>query len=273
MPELPEVENVRQGLSIQVEGRTITHVDVLWANIIKDPSVEEFKKQLENQTIHQVGRRGKFLLFYLTDYTLISHLRMEGKYTLVPTPSDFQLHTHIVFHLDNGEDMRYMDVRKFGRMSLVEKGQEENHPSLSKLGPEPVREEFKIDAMTARLQKHKKAIKAVLLDQSMVVGIGNIYADEILFEAGILPTRPSDSLTNQERKKLYEAIIDIMNRAVELGGTTVRSYKNSFGEEGTYQKYLRVYGKNKKECPRCHQTIQKAKVAQRGTHFCLGCQK
>ena len=186
MPELPEVENVRQGLSIQVEGRTITHVDVLWANIIKDPSVEEFKKQLENQTIHQVGRRGKFLLFYLTDYTLISHLRMEGKYTLVPTPSDFQLHTHIVFHLDNGEDMRYMDVRKFGRMSLVEKGQEENHPSLSKLGPEPVREEFKIDAMTARLQKHKKAIKAVLLDQSMVVGIGNIYADEILFEAGIL---------------------------------------------------------------------------------------
>lgn len=272
MPELPEVETVRRGLESQVSGKKIKEVDVLWPAIIASPAVDEFKKSLQNQGILRVGRRGKFLLFYLSDGTLISHLRMEGKYILVKASESLDKHTHVVFRLEGDEELRYLDVRKFGRMSLVARGEEDGHPSLKKLGPEPTYDAFDYFYMKERLTKHKKSIKALLLDQSLVAGIGNIYADEVLFEAGILPERPASSIEETEAVRLYESIVTKMEAAVKAGGTTIRTYENAFGETGHFQNSLHVYGQTGQPCHICGTLIEKTKVAQRGTHFCPQCQ-
>lgn len=277
MPELPEVESVRNGLNQLIVGEKISRVEVYWDNIIESPAVENFKENLIGQVVEKVNRRGKFLLFYLTEKVLISHLRMEGKYEYLP-PKHEEIasknkHTHIIFHLESGYELHYLDVRKFGRMSLVEKGKEFEHKSLAKLGPEPTVEEFKLENMKKFLTRRTKAIKGVLLDQEMVVGIGNIYADEILFQSKIHPERPSNTLTDQEEKILHDSIIDILSKAVDMGGTTVRTYKNAFGKDGNYQNYLKVYGKNGLACPRCGTEIEKIKVVGRGTHYCPNCQE
>lgn len=277
MPELPEVESVRRGLDKLVVGEKIKEVEVHWPRIIESPDVATFKEQLNKQIIESVERRGKFLLFYLTDYVLISHLRMEGKYQLVkPHTNDEKepqtKHTHVVFHFESGDELRYLDVRKFGRMSLVEKGQEFAHKSLQKLGPEPTKEAFNLEEMREFLTRRTKAIKGVLLDQEIVVGIGNIYADEILFEAKIHPTAAANSLTDQEESRLYEAILSVMEIAVKNGGTTIRTYQNAFGEAGMHQDFLQVYGKEGEPCPVCGTSIEKIKVAGRGTHYCPSCQ-
>lgn len=277
MPELPEVESVVQGLNQMILGEKIKKVEVRWPRIIESPAVPEFKDRLEGQIFEEVKRRGKFILFYLTTDVLISHLRMEGKYQLAHPQTEIEdpfdtKHTHVVFHLESGDELRYLDVRKFGRMSLVEKGLEFKHKSLAKLGPEPVAEEFKLKDMQEFLTRRTKAIKGVLLDQQVVVGIGNIYADEILFKAKIHPIRPANSLTATEETSLHEAIISILAEAVQKGGTTIRSYENAFGEIGNYQKQLKVYGKTGEPCVRCGTKIEKIKVAGRGTHFCPTCQ-
>lgn len=277
MPELPEVESVVQGLNQMILGEKIKAVEVRWPRIIESPAVTDFKNRLEGQVFEEVKRRGKFILFYLTEDVLISHLRMEGKYQVVDPETEvvdpFAVkHTHVIFQLESGNELRYLDVRKFGRMSLVPKGQEFHHKSLAKLGPEPVAEEFKLNEMQDFLTRRTKAIKGVLLDQHIVVGIGNIYADEILYEAQIHPSRPANSLTEAEEELLYEAIISILAKAVKKGGTTIRSYENAFGENGGYQHYLKVYGKTGEACPRCGTEIEKIKVAGRGTHFCPACQ-
>lgn len=278
MPELPEVESVRQGLEKMIVNEIIARVEVLWSNIIESPPVPEFKKRLKGQKFERVMRRGKFLLFYLTEDVLISHLRMEGKYQLLSV-ADLRAeeiqdkHVHVIFHLESGQQLRYHDVRKFGRMSLIQKGKEFEHKSLKKLGPEPIASEFKLADMREFLTRRTKAIKGVLLDQEMVVGVGNIYADEILYQAKIHPEKPANSLTANEEELLYEAILDILAKAVEKGGSTIRSYENAFGENGRYQKYLQVYGKEDDNCARCGETIEKIKVVGRGTHFCPSCQQ
>lgn len=277
MPELPEVESVKQGLNKIVKNETVADVTVRWPRIIESPDVETFKNQLKNQTIEEVKRRGKFLLFYLSDYVLISHLRMEGKYQLAEptTPREItpvSKHTHVIFHLESGKELRYLDVRKFGRMSLVERGKEFEHKSLKKLGPEPTKEEFIFSDMQAFLKRRTKAIKGVLLDQHLVVGVGNIYADEILFHAKIHPTAPANQLTEAEQLRLHEAIILILDAAVKSGGTTIRTYKNAFGDAGTFQNHLLMYGKENQPCENCGTLIEKIKVAGRGTHYCPSCQ-
>lgn len=277
MPELPEVESVRKGLEEMVVGETIDKVEVRWPRIIESPEQHEFAKRLMGQTIETVRRRGKFLLFYFTNDVLISHLRMEGKYQIVEPEKDGRLprrdkHMHILFHLKSGRKLIYHDVRKFGRMSLVEKGTEFTHKSLMKLGPEPTREDFQLEEMQEFLKRRKKAIKGVLLDQQMVVGLGNIYADEVLFHAKIHPLTPANTLTDAEEIRLHEATIEIMTNAIKSGGTTIRTYLNAFGDEGSYQNQLKVYGKNGEACPNCGTEILKIKVAGRGTHFCPVCQ-
>ncbi len=277
MPELPEVESVREGLSQMILGEKIASVEVGWDNIIESPAVPIFKKRLEGQVIEDVKRRGKFLLFYLTKDVLISHLRMEGKYQfLLPSYGEEDAtenkHTHVIFYMESGYQLRYLDVRKFGRMSLVEKGKEFDHKSLAKLGPEPIAEEFKLEPMRQFLTRRTKAIKGVLLDQEIVVGIGNIYADEILFRTKIHPEQSAKTLTEQEEKNLHESIITVLAEAVEKGGTTIRSYENAFGENGNYQDELKVYGKEGSACAQCGTKIEKIKVAGRGTHYCPNCQ-
>ena len=277
MPELPEVESVRRGLNELVVGETVEKVEVRWPRIIGSPSHNQFSRQLIGQTIEKVDRRGKFLLFYFTDDVMISHLRMEGKYALVEPEENGQLplrgkHTHVIFYFESGKKLLYNDVRKFGRMHLVPKGEEFKHTSLMKLGPEPIAKDFILEDMQEFLTRRTKAIKGVLLDQQIVVGIGNIYADEILHRAQIHPITPANTLTEDEEIRLHERIIQVMDEAVQSGGTTIRSYANAFGEVGNFQDKLQVYGRDGEICFTCGTEIQKTKVAGRGTHYCPVCQ-
>ena len=272
MPELPEVENVKNGLNRLIAGKVIVDARVLWPNIIREPSVSDFKNRIINQKILSIQRQGKFLLFMMTDYVMISHLRMEGKYRLEESEVPYTKHTHVIFNLDSGEELRYLDVRKFGKMSLVRKEDLHLHASIRNLGPEPTHASLTTKHLVHALAKTERPIKACLLDQRIVAGIGNIYADEILFDAFIHPERKGKTLSETEIDQLKESIIEVMTRAVEKGGTTIRTYSNALGDEGSYQSYLKVYGKNGQPCPRCQHIIQKIKVAQRGTHYCPNCQ-
>lgn len=272
MPELPEVETVRKGLEKLVVGKTIKEVTILWPRIIEAPVVEIFESQLIGQTIEKMERRGKFLIFKLTNYDMISHLRMEGKYETHDPEDQRDKHTHAIFTFTDGSELRYLDVRKFGRMVLVDKDQGTNYKGILALGPEPIPSQFKLNAFRLGLKKHHKAIKPLLLDQRLVTGLGNIYVDEALWEAKIYLEQPADTLKPKEVERLYYAIIDVLGRAVEAGGTTIRSYLNALGEAGTFQISLNVYGQTNRPCPRCGTPIKKIKVAQRGTHFCPKCQ-
>lgn len=273
MPELPEVENVKNGLKELIVGKTVVDVRVLWSNIIAEPSISDFQNNLRGQKIEDIQRRGKFLLFVMTDYVMISHLRMEGKYHIEPSDAPVTKHTHVIFAMHSKEELRYLDVRKFGKMSLVDKTTVHLHPSIMNLGPEPTSETLQSEHLMTHLKRTGRPIKACLLDQKIVAGIGNIYADEILYDAGIHPERKADSLDVKEIECLRDAIITIMTRAVEKGGTTIRTYSNAFGIQGNYQSFLKVYGKENEACPKCHHKITKIKVAQRGTHYCPQCQK
>ncbi|WP_027107707.1 DNA-formamidopyrimidine glycosylase [Lacticigenium naphthae] len=274
MPELPEVENVKNGLNQIIVGKKIFAVEVLWNNIIANPEEPaQFIERLKGKNFSEVDRRGKFLLFHIENLLLISHLRMEGKYEWVKHSAPLSKHTHVRFICDGGMDLRYNDVRKFGRMSLIEASKINKIDSLNKLGPEPFKESFVLDEFVKELKKHKKSIKAVLLDQTAVAGLGNIYCDEVLFDAAIHPVSSAEQLSVKETKNLHHSILKIMNKAVEQGGTTIRTYKNAFGKSGNFQNNLKVYGKEGTACQRCGQTIDKIKVAQRGTHVCINCQK
>ncbi|MFC0361130.1 DNA-formamidopyrimidine glycosylase [Enterococcus canintestini] len=275
MPELPEVETVRQGLLQLVLKKEIASVDVFWPKIIALPEVETFKRELVGQKIETINRRGKYLIFELSNYELISHLRMEGKYEFFSAEKNAEVtkHTHVIFHFNDGSQLQYRDVRKFGRMELVLKGEAQNFKSIAQLGPEPTPETFKLAAFKENLAKTKREIKPALLDQKMVTGLGNIYVDEALWQAKIHPMQPCDTLTDLEIKQLRLAIIDVLQRAVAAGGTTVRTYLNALGEAGKFQLSLNVYGKTGQPCPRCQTPIEKIKVAQRGTHLCPHCQK
>lgn len=274
MPELPEVETVRKGLEKLVLGASIKSVDVHWDRIISG-SIEsnEFKQLLAGEKIIGFDRRGKYIIFHFKQWAMVSHLRMEGKYEVEESSAPLKKHTHVVFHLADGRDLRYLDVRKFGRMTLVPLGKEFSMTGIKLLGPEPTEEAFDETTFYNSLQTKKRAIKPLLLDQKTVAGLGNIYVDEALFLAKIHPLRIANSLKKSEVSKLHEAIIKVLGDAVKAGGTTIRSYQNALGEAGTFQVELSVYGKKGIPCTRCGTPIEKIKVAQRGTHFCSNCQK
>lgn len=274
MPELPEVETIRKTLIPLVSNKTIDKVEVYWPKMVKVPDdVEKFKLLLQGQTIQRMGRRGKFLLFYLNDVVLISHLRMEGKYRVVSSAEPIEKHTHVIFTFTNGEDLRYNDVRKFGTMHVYPIGQEFESEPLKKLGPEPFDEGFTLDYLYQKLKRTERPIKAVLLDQTVVTGLGNIYVDETLFRAKIHPSKKASHLTKKEVERIRDESIHTLADAVKQGGTTIRSYVNGQGEMGMFQQELFVYGQENKECKRCGNLILKTKVAGRGTHICPNCQK
>lgn len=274
MPELPEVETVRRTLLKLVKGKKIDHVEVLWPKIIKEPEdVNQFQFLLKGQSIIDIGRRGKFLKFILDDYTLVSHLRMEGRYGLYKQEEPYDKHTHVLFTFTDGTELRYRDVRKFGTMHLFPKGYEEKEMPLNQLGVEPFSEEFTVEYLKERLKKTDRKIKVALLDQKIVVGLGNIYVDEALFRAGIHPERPANSLKPKEMKVLHQQIIETLQEAVEKGGSTIRSYVNSQGEIGMFQLELFVYSRKGEPCQKCGTIIEKTTVGGRGTHYCPKCQK
>lgn len=272
MPEMPEVETVRRGLQAQVKGRKITHVEIRYQALITGP-VDQFIEFTTGAVIEDIGRRAKFLLIHLNNgYTIISHLRMEGRYRISADPSAIDKHSHAIFTLDNGEKMIYNDVRKFGRMQLWPTAELANNKSLKKLGPEPLSKEFTFDNLKPRILRHRKDIKTVLLDQSVMSGLGNIYVDEVLWKVKIHPETSANHLNDTEIQKIIDASNEEMKLAIKSGGSTVRSYIDSTGHKGNMQNNLKVYGKEGTPCPRCGTEIQKIKVGGRGTHFCPKCQ-
>ncbi|MCD2256658.1 DNA-formamidopyrimidine glycosylase [Agrilactobacillus fermenti] len=268
MPELPEVETVRRGLKALVVGKKIVDVQVLWPKIVTNDS-EEFKQQLAGRTIEAIDRRGKYLLFRLSGHlTMVSHLRMEGRYFLNQSDEPVTKHTHVIIAFTDRTQLRYADVRKFGRMTLLKTGQENQLSGIHALGPEPLSPDFQVADFYQRLQKHKKNIKAVLLDQHTVAGLGNIYCDEVLWLSKIHPLLPANRVTFTQAQSLHAAIQAELKKAVAAGGTTIRSYVDANGDSGHFQFNLHVYGREGQPCERCGALIQKIKVGGRGTHFC-----
>lgn len=272
LPELPEVETVRKTLKELVTAKTIENVTVNWPKMIKR-DVDQFVDALKGQTIVDVRRRGKFLILDTDDFALVSHLRMEGKYGVYPKDEALDKHTHVIFHFTDGMELRYKDVRKFGTMHLYLKGEEFLSPPLNQLGPEPLTDEFVAEELALKLQKTSRNIKATLLDQTTLVGLGNIYVDEALFRAGIHPERAANSLSEKEIKVLHKEIKDTLGEAVEKGGSTIRSYVNSQGQIGMFQLELFVYGRKGEPCKKCGNSLEKKVVAGRGTHICPRCQR
>ncbi|WP_061811474.1 DNA-formamidopyrimidine glycosylase [Rossellomorea vietnamensis] len=274
MPELPEVETVRRTLELLVSGKKIKDVSVFWPKMIKNPpETDEFIHSLRGQEINEMRRRGKFLIFSCDDVALVSHLRMEGKYNLADHEDPIEKHTHVIFHFTDGTELRYRDVRKFGTMHLFKKGEELLHLPLLQLGPEPFLSEFTPDYLAEKLGRTERIVKATLLDQTVLVGLGNIYVDEALFRAGIHPDRKSKSLSREEIERLHSEIIHTLTEAVEMGGSTIRSYVNSQGQMGMFQQNLYVYSRKEEPCRNCGTTIEKKVSAGRGTHYCPRCQQ
>ncbi|TCD46077.1 DNA-formamidopyrimidine glycosylase [Streptococcus sp. X16XC17] len=274
MPELPEVETVRRGLERLIVGKEIQSVRVGYAKMIVSGAVA-FSEALPGQVVQSVARRGKYLLLYLTDMVVVSHLRMEGKYLLFENQAQVpdNKHFHVFFDFTDGSVLVYQDVRKFGTMEILDKNAVENYFLSKKLGSEPTEHEFTLCPLQEKLTKSKKPIKSHLLDQTLVAGLGNIYVDEALWRARIHPARPSFSLTETESQDLRLAIIDVLRLGVEKGGSTIRTYRNALGLDGTMQDYLEVYGKAGQICSRCQTELVKIQLGGRGTHFCPTCQE
>ncbi|MFS1663180.1 DNA-formamidopyrimidine glycosylase [Streptococcus sp. zg-JUN1979] len=272
MPELPEVETVRRGLEHLIVGRRITDVIIKVPKMVKYDS-QLFCESLIGQAFRAILRRGKYLLFELDEGVVVSHLRMEGKYHLFKDDVPQNKHFHLFFHLDDGSTLVYQDVRKFGTFEYLKKAELDAYFTKKKLGPEPTNHDFDEEAFRDALSRYRKPLKSLLLDQTLVVGLGNIYVDEVLWASQLHPQRAANSLSREEAHHLHEEIIRILQLAVDKGGSTIRTYKNALGKDGTMQNYLQVYGKTGEPCPRCASPIEKIKVGGRGTHFCPSCQK
>ena len=273
MPELPEVETVKESLKVRLIGKKIKNVNVIYDNIIAYPNVNDFIKNIENQRINDMHRRGKFILFELDDYYLLSHLRMEGKYFFKSESDDILKHEHVIFNLDDGEELRYMDTRKFGRMYLIEKENIDKIGPLKELGLEPWDNNLDSEYLLNKYKNKNLPIKSILLDQSIIVGIGNIYADEILFLSRINPLKKGKEISKKEANNIIKYTREVLEEAIKKGGTTIRTYSSVDGVHGLFQEELLIHGKDKGKCPICNSSILKIRVGGRGTYYCPKCQK
>lgn len=269
MPELPEVETVRRTLQEFLIGKSITEIEIKYDKIIRDISVSEFKETLINQTITDIKRKGKYLIFVLNEYVLISHLRMEGKYYYRDHCFDSK-HDHICFKLNNGMSLVYNDTRKFGTMNLESIENYEKASYLTKLGPEPFETELTAKYLFDKLHKKSTAIKTALLDQTVISGLGNIYVDEVLFLSSLMPTLKCSELKMNDYQNIVESSKVVINKAINEGGTTIKSFSSSEGVHGRFQNSLNVH--TKKECAVCNTEVTKIKVNGRGTYYCSKCQ-
>lgn len=276
MPELPEVETVRRTLLNQILNKTVTSVDVYYERMLENVSKDDFKTLLIGQTFTNILRYGKYLLFILNDYTIISHLRMEGKFFLKEKEEELSKHEHIVFILDDKISFRYHDTRKFGKMALLKTTSFDEimkYPSLKKLGKEANDPSFTKEELYEKLKNKTTPIKGALLDQEIICGLGNIYVDEVCFMAKLHPKTLSNKITIEDAQNIIDASKVVLKKAIEAGGTTIRSYTSSLGVTGLFQLELLVHSKEKEPCPVCKTIIKKEFVCGRGTYYCTSCQK
>ncbi|WP_068469437.1 bifunctional DNA-formamidopyrimidine glycosylase/DNA-(apurinic or apyrimidinic site) lyase [Candidatus Protochlamydia phocaeensis] len=274
MPEMPEVHTILTDLEqAGLVGRKIEHADIFWPRTISTPDANTFCQHVRHQTIIGLDRRGKYLIFHLSNHLyLLAHLRMTGKLMLMPPDVPLSPYVRLQFRLDNQQELRFHDTRKFGRWYLVHHLDE----VIGKIGPEPLGPDFSLEAFKRLLKGRKRALKPLLLDQSFLAGLGNIYVDEALWEAGLHPLQPANQLNAQEAKKLYDGIRHVLKRGIESRGTTLGTGRTNYyrldGTRGQHQTLLNVFRRTGKPCPRCGHIIEKRIVAQRSTHFCPVCQ-
>ena len=267
MPELPEVETIRRELEPHIAGHIITRVVLLWDGIVKQPAPEEFVSRVAGRSITALHRRGKYLFFHLdSGEVLVMHMKMTG--SLVINPADDRF-SRARFEFDNGKVLHFWDPRKFGRMWLVNNEDE----VIDKLGPEPLDEDFTVEKLVAILKGRTTPVKAVLLDQSLIAGIGNMYADESLFDAKIHPEKPAGHLSLDEVERLHDAIIRALQKGLKLKGASIRNYIRPDGQPGSAHNEFNVAHGTGQNCPRCGARIQRIVVRGRGTYFCPCCQK
>lgn len=267
MPELPEVETIRGQLAPRLEGKTFALVDILDSRLTRPLDPREVAAELQGERVVAVERRGKYLVVRLEGgAALLVHLRMTGSFGFEPTS-----HERAVVELEDGSRLVYRDVRRFGTW-LVVPGDELEPYIAAKNGPEPLGPDFTTSWLAARLATRRAPLKAVLLDQRVVAGLGNIYADEALWRARLSPLRPANSLEQDDVRRLQRAIRDALRTGIARQGSTLRDYARPDGEAGTMQREFRVYGRDGEPCPRCRSPIAKTRVGGRGTWYCPRCQ-
>ena len=271
MPELPEVETIARGLANAVVGKTIESVEVSMAKIAVAPPGISFIETLRGERIEAVGRRGKYIVVQLgSGRRLTVHLRMTGRLIVqAPEVSEPHPYTHIRLAFGDGWRLCFADVRQFGRMRLLGAGEAWDADG----GVEPLSEAFTSETFVSMLDGRRSAIKAFLLNQKWISGIGNIYACEALWEAGIRPARPANRISKPARRRLHGALQDVLLRSIDARGTSVDDYVDADGLKGGFQNELSVYGRLGEPCRRCGKPIVRTVLGQRGTWWCRGCQK
>lgn len=267
MPELPEVETVRNYLKENILNKKIINIDILYPKMIEN-DINEFKQKLINNFFIDIQRKGKYLIFALDKYYLISHLRMEGKFNIKPINEEISKHEHVIFYFENFT-LRYNDTRKFGRMKLINKDDLDDY--FKNIGPDANNVEYN-DEILYKINKSNKCIKTILLDQSILSGIGNIYADEILFKARINPFMKGKDISKNDLENIIKYSKEILDDSIKHKGTTIKSYTFSLNHAGSYQDYLLVHKNDGKHCKVCNEIILKTKIDGRSTYYCKKCQ-
>lgn len=274
MPELPEVETVKRGLTKNIIGKQIQHVEIN-TDKLRYPLDKTDFSAIKDRKIKNIQRRGKHLIIYLAeDLQIIVHLGMSGVIK-VKESNEYEKvkHDHIILKLLDNLTLAYNDPRKFGYWLINTNTKPLEHKVLATHGVEPLTDDFNSDYLLARLNKTSRKIKQTIMDNSIVVGVGNIYASEALFDSGILPTRPSNTVTKKEIQKLVTSIKKILEKAISEGGTTLKDYKNTEGKPGYFTQQLNVYGRANQECYTCSTKIESLVIGQRNTFYCKKCQK
>ncbi len=273
MPELPEVEIIRRSLEKHLLGRQVLDTEIRLPRQIKWPEPDVFTAMVTGRHIVRLGRSGKYLLFYLDNGNeLVFHLRMTGRLCYTEKLEQ-DAYARIIFRLDRGGWLIYGDPRTLGAVYALKSGEEQRVQGLAEMGPEPLTEAFSAEYLQKMLAGRRTKLKSFLLNQKFIGGIGNIYADEALFTAGLHPLRLAQSLSAQEVLRLHGAVNEVIAAGIADGGTTFRDYRDGEGKKGSHQQRLQVYARKGEPCRRCGTPIEKITVGGRGTHFCPACQK
>ncbi len=273
MPELPEVENVKLSLQqLGANGQQFTAVKLLSPSL-RTPLKKHLSQKLPGQKIVGLKRRAKFLLFETEEFCVVNHLGMTGSWRELRNTEELIKHDHVVFEFKSGLRLVFNDPRRFGLLEMVAKEKTMAHAWLKNLGPEPLVENFNGKYLFQTTRGLKSPIKNVIMDQKKVVGVGNIYASEALYLAGVRPTRLAGKITRVEAEKLVGCIRQVLGRAIAAGGSTIRDYKNSNGESGKFQNQFSVYGRQGEPCTQCRAAIRAKFIGGRNTYWCAKCQR
>lgn len=273
MPELPEVETIVADLRPHLVGRTIERCELSFPTIVRHPEPEEFVDAVTGMRIESLGRRGKYILIHLSsDLLLVVHLGMSGQLRLVDPVAPLQKHTHAILFLDDGKQLRYRDPRRFGRLLLGTEDALLHAKKMPRLGPEPIDPEYEAEQLYRELRRRRAPLKAVLLDQKAIAGVGNIYADESLYRARLRPARLANTVSKQSARRLHDALRESLVLAIANRGSSVDTYRDAWGEIGGQQEQLLVYGRAGEPCYNCGRPLSSVRIAGRTTVFCRRCQ-